>query len=78
MQVLIPFKAGQWFKPTPTTYLQSMDLVLIPFKAGQWFKRFPIVTIWDTDRVLIPFKAGQWFKRCKSWRNLRYGCLNPF
>ena len=36
--VLIPFKAGQWFKPAVFGLYLGAVLVLIPFKAGQWFK----------------------------------------
>ena len=36
--VLIPFKAGQWFKLSLHHCNMVVVLVLIPFKAGQWFK----------------------------------------
>ena len=37
--VLIPFKAGQWFKLGNFHQRGMEQAVLIPFKAGQWFKR---------------------------------------
>ena len=39
VKVLIPFKAGQWFKHMCALPTDANKLVLIPFKAGQWFKR---------------------------------------
>ena len=37
-KVLIPFKAGQWFKQKQKALFETAKNVLIPFKAGQWFK----------------------------------------
>ena len=41
LPVLIPFKAGQWFKRGDGKKAFDVVSVLIPFKAGQWFKRSP-------------------------------------
>ena len=38
MMVLIPFKAGHWFKPSSLDAKPNLSDVLIPFKAGHWFK----------------------------------------
>ena len=62
--VLIPFKAGQWFKQQQYPIDGwTKELVLIPFKAGQWFKRIRLFILLHDAVVLIPFKAGQWFKQ---------------
>ena len=61
--VLIPFKAGQWFKHRQCSATRSPARVLIPFKAGQWFKQDGYIANMSYTVVLIPFKAGQWFKQ---------------
>ena len=77
--VLIPFKAGHWFKHGVNLTLCNKNKVLIPFKAGHWFKQARGCSSGFFIYVLIPFKAGHWFKPPSPlmciWAT---GCLNPF